>query len=398
MKLVIYSHFFAPSVGGVETIVQSLADGLTQLRSLSGSRECDVTLITETPAGNFRDAALPYPIIRQPSSTQLWKQIRQTDVLHVAGPALLPLFFARLARTPTLVEHHGYQAICLNGLLIHQPDRSVCAGHFQAKHYGQCLKCQRTEMSAPKAFIELLKGFARSWLVRRAQKNIAVSDHVVRRVALPNTVRVYHGITVPESVGLLPSPARATEKICFAFVGRFVPEKGIPVLLEACGLLATENLDFQIRLIGDGPVRPELDASIQSKNLQPYVSITGYLSGAQLTEALQDVAVVVMPSIWEETAGLSAIEQMFRRRLVIASDIAGLAEMVGDAGLLFPAGDPNALAACMHSVIVNPTQIDSLGKKARERALQLFRQERMVKQHFELYRDVATRTNRNDNS
>ena len=252
-------------------------------------------------------------------------------------------------------------------------------------------------MPALKAFIELLKGFARSWLVRRAQKNIAVSDHVVRRIALPSTVRIYHGITVPESVGLFPSTARATEKICFAFVGRFVPEKGIPVLLEACSFLAAENLDFQVRLIGDGPIRPELDASIQSKNLRQYVSITGYLSGAQLAEALRDVAVVVMPSIWEETAGLSAIEQMFRGRLVIASDIAGLAEMVADAGLLFPAGDPKALAACMRSVIVNPAQIDSLGKKARARALQLFPQDRMVKQHFELYRDVASRTSRSDN-
>jgi glycosyltransferase involved in cell wall biosynthesis len=398
MKLLIYSHFFAPGVGGVETIVRSLAEGLAQLRSPSGSRECDVTLITETPAGNFRDIELPFPIIRQPSSAQLWKHIRQADVLHIAGPALLPLFFARLTGTPTLVEHHGYQAICLNGLLIHQPDQAVCPGHFQAKRYGQCLKCQRTEMPALKAFIELLKGFARSWLVRRAQKNIAVSDHVVRRSALPNTVRIYHGITVPESVGLSPSPTRATEKICFAFVGRFVPEKGIPVLLEACGLLAAENLDFQIRLIGDGPIRSELDASIHSKNLQQYVSITGYLSGAQLAEALRYVAVVVMPSVWEETAGLSAIEQMFRGRLVIASDIAGLAEMVGDGGLLFPAGDPKALAACMRSVIVSPAQIDTLGKKARDRALQLFPQDRMIQQHFELYRDVATRTSRSDNS
>ncbi len=396
MNLLIYSHFFAPGVGGVETIVRSLAEGLAQLRSPSGSHQCDVTLITETPSGNFRDSELPFPIIRKPSATQLWKHIRQTDVLHLAGPALLPLFFARLTGTPTLIEHHGYQAICLNGLLIHQPDQVVCPGHFQAKHYGECLKCQRTEMPALKAFIELLKGFARSWLVRRAQKNIAVSDHVVRRIALPSTVRIYHGITVPESVGLFPSTARATEKICFAFVGRFVPEKGIPVLLEACSFLAAENLDFQVRLIGDGPIRPELDASIQSKNLRQYVSITGYLSGAQLAEALRDVAVVVMPSIWEETAGLSVIEQMFRGRLVIASDIAGLAEMVADAGLLFPAGDPKALAACMRSVIVNPAQIDSLGKKARARALQLFPQDRMVKQHFELYRDVASRTSRSD--
>jgi glycogen synthase len=54
-----------------------------------------------------------------------------------------------------------------------------------------------------------------------------------------------------------------------------------------------------------------------------------------------------MPSVWEETAGLSAIEQMMRGRLVIASRIAGLGEMVGDAGSrFFPETRKTWRAAC----------------------------------------------------
>jgi len=55
MKLLIYSHFFAPSIGGVESAVLSLAGGLPELRIPNGDPEFEVTLVTYTPAGDFDD-------------------------------------------------------------------------------------------------------------------------------------------------------------------------------------------------------------------------------------------------------------------------------------------------------------------------------------------------------
>jgi glycogen(starch) synthase len=388
MKLLLYSHFFAPSIGGVETFAMLLARGLAQYRSHDKSAALEFTLVTQTPAANFDDASLPFPVVRQPSTRRLRHLIREADVVHIDGPALSPLFWARLAHKPVVVEHHVYQAICPNGLLIHQPDRTVCPGHFQAKRYRECLKCQAVEMSWPKAFAELLKGLIRNFLVRRAAKNVAITDHVRQRIALPNSLRIYYGINNPPESA--PSPPRQTSgKICFAFVGRFVAEKGIPVLLEACRLLAQDSANFEVRLIGDGPLRPELEQIIRATNLRNCVNITGYLSGAPFVAALRDVAVVVMPSVWEETAGLSAIEQMMRGKLVIASNIGGLGEVVGDASLLFPPGDPGALADRMRSVLLHPALIESIGMKARARAVELFRQERMVSDHLQLYRELA---------
>jgi hypothetical protein len=71
MKLLLYSHFFAPSVGGVESIVLSLARGLTEVRTPEGLIEFDLTLVTETPAEDFNDCALPFSVFRQPSFAQL---------------------------------------------------------------------------------------------------------------------------------------------------------------------------------------------------------------------------------------------------------------------------------------------------------------------------------------
>jgi glycogen(starch) synthase len=390
MKLLIYSHFFAPSIGGVEAFAMLLASGLSRMHSTDESGEIQVTVVTQTPAGTFDDSKLSFPVVRQPATTLLRQLIRQADVVHIDGPALSPLFWARVARKPVLVEHHVYQAICLNGLLLHQPDRSVCPGHFQAKRYGECLKCRSVEMSRPLAFLDLVKGLIRNKLVRGVAKNVAITDHVLHRVNLPNSSRIYYGVPDPLKMEILKSRATA-EKVCFAFVGRFVAEKGIPIFLEATRLLAQENLNFAVRLIGDGPLRPQLEQIIADKQLQDRVRITGYLSGADLTRELADVSVVVMPSVWEETAGLSAIEQMMAGRLVIAANIGGLGEVVGDAGLRCASGDAASLADCMRTVILDPTLIDSIGMKARARALHLFQEERMIADHAKLCRALAAR-------
>src|SRR5260370_39277250 len=94
LALLLYSHFFAPSIGGVETIVLSLARGLAEWRDSNGAAQFKITLVTQTPAGNWNDRELPFPVIRKPSSLQLWHLIRSSDVVHVAGPALAPLLLS----------------------------------------------------------------------------------------------------------------------------------------------------------------------------------------------------------------------------------------------------------------------------------------------------------------
>jgi len=103
------------------------------------------------------------------------------------------------------------------------------------------------------------------------------------------------------------------------------------------------------------------------------------------------VHAVVMPSVVEETAGLAAIEQMMRGRLVIASSIGGLPEIVGQAGLLFPPRDVVALATCMKRVIEDPNLVMSLGATARKQALAFFSYARTLEEHAQLYSKLIKR-------
>ena len=390
IKLLIYAHFFAPSIGGVETSVFNLAQGLAALVGPARVVQFEITVVTQTPARGFDDRQLAFPVIRQPSAVSLFKLISQCDVMHLAGPSLVPQLLGFLTSKPTVLEHHGYQAICPNGHLLHEPERSICPGHFLGGRPLECLKCQMVELPFWKSLVHMFLMVPRYLLARSSSVNIAISNHVLRRHDLPNSKTIYYGIEeCSASVGRVAQ--LDSSEMCFAYVGRLSPEKGVPILLKAISLLNEEGLHFKVKLVGDGPQRAEIREIIESERIADRVSLTGFLEGNELSQAMDDVSAVVMPSVCEETAGLAAIEQMMRGRLVIASDIGGLAEVVSNAGLLTPAGDAEALAARMKQVIQDPGLIDTIGKTSRSRAQALFLKSRMVNEHAEVYRQLVQR-------
>src|SRR5208283_5844120 len=125
-------------------------------------------------------------------------------------------------------------------------------------------------------------------------------------------------------------------------------------LLQAAGKLTEAGYSFRLKIIGEGPERAKLEKIGDSVGLEGRVSFLGSLTGAPLFNELRAATAVVMPSLWEETAGLSAIEQMMRGGAVIASDIGGLGEVVGQTGLKFPPGDAAGLTSCMQCVLDQP--------------------------------------------
>lgn len=395
MRLLVYSHFFSPSVGGVETVVFNLARGLAELRLSDGQAEFNVTVVTQIPSKTLNDREFPFRVVRQPRLTQLWSLVRSSEVIHLAGPAFSPLALGMLARIPIVLEHHGYQSICPNGLLLHHPSNTVCPGHFQLRHYIECMRCNSFESTWVRSCVSLLLMFPRSFLARRVAANIAVSQHVLNRIgSQPNASVVHHGIEAALDTKRVCSPTLPIgDKPCFAFVGRLVREKGISVLLEATHILWNEGLKFEVRVIGDGPERPRLERQIMELEISSCVNMLGFLTGSALEHAMEDVGVLILPTVMEETAGLAAMEQMLRGRLVIVSDIGGLSEVVSESGLRFPPGDAMALASAMREVIQQPSIIDSLGRKARNRALDSFSFESMVESHARIYRKLLTENN-----
>jgi glycogen synthase len=385
MKLLIYSHFFAPSVGGVETLVLSLARGLARLGDSSGTKEFEVTLATETPTDNFDDSSLPFRVVRGPSLIHLWDLIRASDVVHVAGPALMPIIFGLLACKPVVVEHHGFQTICPNGQLLIEPTGTPCPGHFMAGRHGECIRCNsgRGWLVAGKLW---LLTFVRRYLCRRDSSNVTPTVWLGGLLQLPRIVVIPHGLEFAATpVGHTGAPSRPP---VIAFQGRLVTTKGVGILLEAARILVAQNRALELLIIGDGPERGAVERQSQDGSLAGRVRFTGRLNGAQLDSALAEAAIIVVPSLGGEVFGLVVAENMLRGLPVVASDLGAFVEVLGEGGLTFRTGDGAALARELARILDDPAQGAQLGERARQRALEFCDFRRMLEAHAAVYRKI----------
>ncbi len=387
MKLLIYSHFFAPSIGGVETLVLSLARGLAVLRDSSGEPQFELILATQSAAESFDDGSLPFRVVRRPSLNKLWDLIRASDVVHIAGPALAPLSLGLLARKPVVVEHHGFQTICPNGQLLIEPAGMPCPGHFMAGRHGECLRCNSGQGWMASRRLWILT-FVRRFLCSRVATNITPTAWLGGLLQLPRVVAIPHGletIAIPATISTAISHPPV-----IAFQGRLVTTKGVGVLFEAVRILLAQGRVLELLIIGDGPERTSLELLAQGPPLAGHVRFAGRLPGAELDAALAHASVVVVPSLGGEVFGLVVAENMSRGLPVIASDIGAFAEVVGDGGLTFRTGDAEALAAVLIRILDDPVLATSFAQSARQRALEFCDFQRMLEAHVRVYRQALS--------
>jgi len=375
MKVLIYSHTFAPHIGGVETIVMVLARGLA---TCGGTAPMEVTLVTSTRKDKFDDSTLPFPVVRRPRFKQLRELIRRSDVVSMAGPALLPMLLSALSHKPFVVEHHGFQTICPNGQLLENPRGNPCPGHFMAHRHLLCLRCNAAEGSWKSLRMWFLT-FIRRWMARRAAANLMPTDWLGTQLKLPHPITIHHGLTAPSSAEVKLGPG---EMPVFFFLGRLVSTKGVHILLEAAQRLCAQGVSFQFRIAGDGPERGQLTAQVISTGLEALVKFLGPLSEEAIAREMQRATAVLMPSLGGEVFGLVALESMASGCPPVVSDLGALHEVVGDAGLTFPPGDGSGLAICLRRLIEEPGLVVELSRRSRDRAREVFSKERMIESHM----------------
>lgn len=131
-------------------------------------------------------------------------------------------------------------------------------------------------------------------------------------------------------------------------VGRLVPQKGQMVLVEAAARLAAAGREFELILVGDGPLRSEIEAAIARHGLEGRVKLAGWQSNAAVRDLLLGSRAIVLPSFAE---GLPVVlmEALALGRPAITTGVAGIPELVrpGENGWLVPPGSVEALVDAM---------------------------------------------------
>jgi glycosyltransferase involved in cell wall biosynthesis len=292
--------------------------------------------------------------------------------VHNLFPLISPsvLDACRRAGVPVVMTLHNYRLSCPHG--IHMIDGHVCERCRGGREYWCLLR--NCEGSVPKSL-----GYAVRSLAARALRLYA--DNITIYIVFTQFHRnrlVSEGIA-SDRIAVIPNMAvpehtEASHPLgdYVAFAGRVSPEKGIATLLHA----ARKCLDIPFRIAGSYERMTRLVTEAPEN-----VVFLGHLAGNELKEFYRCARMLVMPSVWFETFGMSLVEAMVWRKPTVVSRIGALTEIVDEwvTGLATEPGNAEELSDTIRYLWDRPNLCRQMGQAGREKALQ----EYSLQKHYE---------------
>ncbi|MBA2628051.1 MAG: glycosyltransferase [Gemmatimonadales bacterium] len=354
MRILHLAKYYWPRSGGMERVVQDLAEGASLLghqvevvavQGLGAQRKSPRQGSRVTRAFSF--GALGSQEIAPGYIAAAWKR---ADIIHVHHPHSLAdvACLLRAGRTPVVVTQHA-----------------------DAKHsaYGSVarlvLRRARAIVVPSKAHLALsreLRGF---------ESKVEV---------IPFGIDESRWNVVP------PPPPNAPPRALF--IGRLKRFKGVDVLLRALERVP----DLRLDIVGSGPEGPRLRTLAQALAVTDRVRWYGEYPDEDLTRRMADADFLVLPSVTiEEMFGLVVLEAMAASRPVITTAVPTAVREVnlpGTTGLEVPLRDVGALAAALEELARDPARREAMGAAGRSRVAEQFTRTLMAERHVALYQRV----------
>lgn len=165
------------------------------------------------------------------------------------------------------------------------------------------------------------------------------------------------------------------------------PLKGLKYLLDAIAGLKPQYPQLELLVVGKLKEGGQTEKQLKSLKLSDSVKFVSGISTEKLVDYYNQASVVVSPSLYEGF-GLPAGEAMACGCAVISSDGGALPEVVGDAGIVVPKGNSQALQQALEKVLTDDVHRQSLGEKGRERILETFCWRVAAKEFTEYYHQI----------
>ncbi len=370
MTIAIHAIYYHPEVGGLESHVRDLAEefvarghrvtvvcgrsipGLPTEETLNGVRVMRRAWFGRNAPGWFL-----YTLFSVPAFLRL---ARRADVVHAQGFAsALPAGLAR--------RLHGVPAV----LTIH-------TSHF--------IRLSRRRLLAP--FFRILFApfdhiFANDRERAAAAQSLAPHREVERYTNAVNTDRFRP----------VEPTLRAEGSAVIVCPARLAPVKGVEYAVRAMPLLLRRR-PVRLFVAGDGPQRQELESLARELGVESAVTFLGTRPAAEMPGILSSADVVLLPSLFEATS-IAALEAMACERVVAASRVGGLPEIVDDeTGTLFESRNPEDLAARVLGLLERDRA--RMGKAARRRVVERWNTQRLADINLAVYRRVIGPERRDD--
>jgi glycosyltransferase involved in cell wall biosynthesis len=349
---------------------------VTSTRGIAGAEELLVALVAGGRARGWEQTVLnPFG---NAGSAALAQRCSPTgfETYECASPLGVPRLRAWLAQRlgdlrPDIVHVSLFQATVLTASVARGGERRLLT-HVYGEGLGQ-LPLPRT------------RGRLDRWACGRYDHVSAISD------AVAGFLLGSHGLPAPKVGGIrlgwsgapqarTPGNGRAPTVVCVAALR---PEKGHDTLLAAFAEVLRAIPEARLVLVGDGPERGALEATIEAGGMTGSVELRGRVAEVWPHLADADVFVLASPA---EALGIAIMEAMAAGLPVVATDVGGIPELVtpGVTGELFAVRDHGALAQQLIALLRSPERRAAMSAAAVEQAATM-RMERSVAEYFELY-------------
>lgn len=313
---------------------------------------------------------------------------QRPEVVHVHNtfPLLSAavLYACRDTRVPVVATMHNYSLACANGMFFRRgavchdctrglPARAVVHGCYRGS----------PAATVPVALARSVHRQAWRSLVSAYIFISASQRDLHREIDLPASRQFVRYNLIPHRSG--PRVARTPTVI---YAGRMHEVKGVPLLMAGWDRYRADSVEpgLNLVIVGGGP--PLEDEVAAWASTRPSVEMTGTVSSERCAELISHARAVLLPSAWEETFGLVAIEAMAAGVPPIAAGHGSFTELItpGVDGVLFSPGDPAALALAIADVEKNPEQYEVYGDQARKTYEERFDPQRSMEELLEIYR------------
>lgn len=317
-------------------------------------------------------ALVPGQVLWSTSSAKMLARILddfEPDVVHVHNlfPLLSPsvLVLCRRRGIPVVATIHNYRLICSEGSLFRAGAICKdCVGRspLSAVRHG-CFHGSRL------ATVPLAVASVTHKHVWRSMVSAYIFISAAQKAEFASLELPDDRCFVKSNLVFPADPKTRTEDLV-VFAGRLNEAKGLRVLMEAWDRYSTNRAHPELRLAiaGSGPLEAEVRSWARSR---PLVEFHGLQTREQCAALMSRARAVLVPSQWPEVFGLVVAEAMAASVAPIASAHGSFPELITDGhdGLLFPAGDVEALSEVLGRVVESPGWFDQLGRNA----LQTFR-------------------------
>lgn len=278
------------------------------------------------------------------------------NIYHQISPSILHV--SKKYKIPTIIHLHDYKLICPNYQLF--VNNNVCEDCKVYKYYNCFIKkCHKNSYS--KSALVAFEMYFHHRLLNIYRKNIdyLISPSNFLRNKFIDFAWDENKITTiynPFDSNLIKNSKIKSEDYLLYF-GRLSREKGIDIIIKAL-----KNTKILLNIVGKGEYENELKNLASKLNVR--VNFLGYKEKQELSEIIQKAKAVIIPSIWYENMPLNMLEALSLEKIVIASNIGGMPEIIKDKqnSFLFEPGSVNSLKETILNL--NNYNLKEIEKKA----------------------------------